>query len=147
MFPTWSPLRISHSYLSSSSKSKLLLITTSASFLMFYTICILPSHSWPTCECVYHKMFLDVMMEASKVYRPSSSYINDVLSLKNRHLLCDVCVDEKETADLIGLRRDFQQHIRLFTHREILKGTSVCAAFMNSVVSQMCVHVLLCACN
>ena len=91
-------------------------------------------------------MFLDFMMEASKVYRPSSSYINDVLSLKNRHLLCDVFVDEKETADLIGLRRDFKQHIRSFIQSEKLKGISVCTAFMNSVVCQVfvCARVTVC---
>ena len=143
VFPTWSPPRISRSYLSSSSKSKLLLITTSASFLMFYTICILPSHSWPKCECVYHKMFLDIMMEASKVYRPSSSYINDVLSLKTRHLLCNDFVDEKETADLMELRQDFKQHIQVFIQREKLNRTSVCTAFMNSVVCQE----FVCACG
>lgn len=134
VFPAWYAPRSSHSYSISSSKSELLQFAICAPLLMFYTYCTVLSHSWPKCEYVYHKMFLDIMKEASRNYRPSSSYIRDVLSLKNRHLLCDVFVDEKETANVMEMRRDFKQHIRSFIQCEKLKGNSVCTLFMDSVV-------------
>ena len=79
-------------------------------------------------------MFLEVMKEASKSYRPASSYISDILSLKTGHLLCDHFVEEKETANMMELQRDFKQHIRTFILSQKLKGHFMCKIFFDFVV-------------
>ena len=126
-----------------------------ATLLMIYTNCTVPSHSWPRCECVYHKVFLDIMIEASKSYNPASSYLYDVLSLKTEHLLCDRFVDETETANLTELQIVFKQHIRTFIRSQRLNGQPVCSLFkhfmvrMWGVCAKTCTYVCvsLCAYN
>lgn len=91
-------------------------------------------HSWPRCESMYHKMFLDIMRQASKSYKPASSYIRDILGLKTERLLCDDCIDAKETSDMMELQKDFKEHIRTFIELHSLKGTIVCQFFFEFVV-------------
>lgn len=91
-------------------------------------------HSWPRCDYVYHKMFLDVMMEASRSYKPDSSYISDILTLKTECLLCDAFAEEKETANMMELQRYFKKHIRTFIQSKKLKGPPVCSYFLDLVV-------------
>ena len=104
---------------------------------MLYIFC-----SGLRCELEYHEMFQKYIMASSKHYRPPSSFLDYVLSLKTEHLLADSSLDEKQTASMMTLRSNFRQQIMAFVQEHKL-SEEACTCIGNVLVcaAHMCMYL------
>lgn len=86
-------------------------------------------------ECEYHEMFLNLVKGSSQYYEPAVNFLHDVLSWETGVLLNEVNV--KDSANMVTLKRNFQQHIRDFIQTQNLSGKPVCECIRDFVVCAM----------
>ena len=79
-------------------------------------------------------MFVDEIKASADIYKNATSFIPAVLSLETGHLLSDRNVVEKESADLMEMKRDLGQCVTTYIQKNKLVGDHTAQWFQDFVV-------------